>query len=91
MSFIDLHVVYLLIGLILLIVEVVLGMALGIALSAAITFFMLGLATWLDLIDGFNSHLIFGVVVFVIATFIVLKIFKNRIRRTEEAQDVNDY
>lgn len=91
MSFIDLHVVFFLIGLALLIVEVVLGMVLGVALSGAITFFILGLLTWMDLIGGLNNYLIVGVIVFVIATTVVLKYFRNRVRSSEAVRDVNDY
>ena len=91
MNFIDLHVVFFLIGLALLIVEVVLGMVLGVALSGAITFFILGLLTWMDLIGGLNNYLIVGVIVFVIATTVVLKYFRNRVRSSEAVRDVNDY
>ena len=91
MSFIDLHVVFFLIGLALLIVEVVLGMVLGVALSGAITFFILGLLTWMDLIGGLNNYLIVGVIVFVIATTVILKYFRNRVRSSEAVRDVNDY
>lgn len=91
MSFIDLHVVFLLIGLLLLIVEVVMGMTLGIALSGAITFFILGLMTWMNLISGLNNYLIVGVIIFVMTTAVVLKYFRNRVRSSREIQDVNDY
>ena len=91
MNFIDLHVVFFLIGLALLIVEVVLGMVLGVALSGAITFFILGLLTWMDLIGGLDNYLIVGVIVFVIATTVVLKYFRNRVRSSEAVRDVNDY
>lgn len=91
MSFIDLHVVFFLIGLALLIVEVVLGMVLGVALSGAITLFVLGLLTWMDLIDSLNNYLIVSVTVFVIATAVVLKYFRNRTRTSEEVRDINDY
>jgi len=90
-SFIDLHVVFLLIGLLLLIVEVVMGMTLGIALSGAITFFILGLMTWMNLISGLNNYLIVGVIIFVMTTAVVLKYFRNRVRSSREIQDVNDY
>ncbi len=91
MSSIDLHVVFFLIGLALLIVEVVLGMVLGVALSGAITFFILGLLTWMGLIGGLDNYLIVGVIVFVIATTVVLKYFRNRVRSSEAVRDVNDY
>lgn len=92
MSFIDLHVIFWVLGLLLLIVEVVFGMTLGIALSAAITFFILGLASWMGLITAFNNFLIIGAVIFLIATAGVLKYFKSRFRHAQEAQqDVNDY
>jgi hypothetical protein len=90
-SSIDLHVVFFLIGLALLIVEVVLGMVLGVALSGAITFFILGLLTWMGLIGGLDNYLIVGVIVFVIATTVVLKYFRNRVRSSEAVRDVNDY
>jgi len=90
-SFIDLHVVFFLIGLILLVVEVLLGMTLGIALSGAVTFFVLGLTTWMNLTSGFNSYLIVGSIVFVITTFLVLRYFRSRVERIQSARDVNDY
>ena len=91
MSFFELHVVFFLIGLALLIVEVVLGMVLGVALSGAITFFILGLLTWMGLIGGLDNYLIIGVIVFVIATTVVLKHFRNRVRSSEAVRDINDY
>ena len=91
MSFFELHVVFFLIGLALLIVEVVLGMVLGVALSGAITFFILGLLTWMGLIGGLDNYLIIGVIVFVIATTVVLKYFRNRVRSSEAVRDINDY
>lgn len=91
MSFIDLHVVFLLIGLLLLVVEVVMGMTLGIALSGAITFFILGLVTWMNLVSGLNDYLIVGVIIFVITTVLVLRYFRSRVQKTQSARDVNDY
>ena len=91
MSFFELHVVFFLISLALLIVEVVLGMVLGVALSGAITFFILGLLTWMGLIGGLDNYLIVGVIVFVIATTVVLKYFRNRVRSSEAVRDINDY
>jgi membrane protein implicated in regulation of membrane protease activity len=90
-SFIELHVVFLLVGLLLLIVEVLLGMALGIALSGAITFFILGLLAWLNIFQGLNNYLIVGSVTFVVVTFFVLRYFKNKVRHARGGQDVNDY
>jgi membrane protein implicated in regulation of membrane protease activity len=87
----DLHVAFLLAGLILLIVEVYLGMTLGIALSGAITFFVLGLLAWMDLISSLNNILIVGVIIFMATTFFVWKYFKNEIRQSTSEQDVNDY
>ena len=91
MSFIDLHVVFLLIGLLLLVVEVVMGMTLGIALSGAITFFILGLVTWMNLVSGLNDYLIVGVIIFVITTVLVLRYFRPKVQKTQNARDVNDY
>ena len=91
MSFIELHVVFLLIGLLLLIVEVSLGMTLGIALSGAITFFILGLLAWINIFHGFNNYLIVGSVTFVSVTFFVLRYFKNKVHHARESRDVNDY
>ena len=92
MSFIELHVVFFVLGLLLLIVEVVLGMALGVALSVAITFFLLGLASWMNLISAFNNFLMAGAVIFLVTTAGVLKYFKSRARHQPVAQqDVNDY
>jgi membrane protein implicated in regulation of membrane protease activity len=90
-SFIDLHVVFLLIGLLLLVVEVVMGMTLGIALSGAITFFILGLVTWMNLVSGLNDYLIVGVIIFVITTVLVLRYFRPKVQKTQNARDVNDY
>jgi len=90
-TFVDLHVAFLLTGLVLLIVEVYLGMTLGIALSGAITFFLLGLVAWTNLVSGLNNFLIVGVIIFSIVTFFLLKYFKNRVRQTAAEQDVNDY
>ena len=90
-SFIALHVAFLLAGLILLIVEVYFGMTLGIALSGAITFFVLGLVAWMNLISSLNSYLIVGVIIFLTVTFFVLRYFKNRVRHSPADQDVNDY
>jgi membrane protein implicated in regulation of membrane protease activity len=87
----DLHVAFLLAGLILLIVEVYLGMTLGIALSGAITFFILGLLAWMNLISSLNNILIVGVIIFLTSTFFVLKYFKNQVRQSDSDQDVNDY
>ncbi len=91
MSFIELHVVFLTIGLLLLVLEVLMGLTLGVALSGAVTFFILGLASWMKLISGFNAYLAVGGLVFVVSTFVVLKYFKNRARQSQESQDVNDY
>ena len=91
MSFIDLHVVFLLIGLLLLVVEVVMGMTLGIALSGAITFFILGLVTWMNLVSGLNDYLIVGVIIFMITTVLVLRYFRSRVQKKQSARDVNDY
>lgn len=91
MRFMDLHVAFLLAGLILLIVEVYLGMTLGIALSGAITFFILGLLAWMNLISSLNNILIVGVIIFLTSTFFVLKYFKNQVRQSDSDQDVNDY
>jgi membrane protein implicated in regulation of membrane protease activity len=90
-SFIDLHVVFLLIGLLLLVVEVVMGMTLGIALSGAITFFILGLVTWMNLVSGLNDYLIVGVIIFMITTVLVLRYFRSRVQKKQSARDVNDY
>jgi len=87
----ELHVVFLLAGLILLMVEVYLGMALGIALSGAITFFVLGLLAWMNLISSLNNFLIVGVIIFLATTFFVWKYFKNQMRQSASEQDVNDY
>ena len=89
--FMELHVVFLLVGLILLMVEVYLGMTLGIALSGAITFFVLGLLAWMNLISSLNNFLIVGVIIFLVATFFMLRYFKNQIRQSASEQDVNDY
>ena len=87
----ELHVVFLLAGLILLMVEDYLGMALGIALSGAITFFVLGLLAWMNLISSLNNFLIVGVIIFLATTFFVWKYFKNQMRQSASEQDVNDY
>jgi len=89
--FMELHVVFLLAGLILLMVEVYLGMTLGIALSGAITFFVLGLLAWMNLISSLNNFLIVGVIIFLATTFFVWKYFKNQMRQSASEQDVNDY
>ena len=91
MSFIELHVVFLTLGLLLLVLEVLMGLTLGIALSGAITFFILGLASWMKLISGFNAYLVVGGLVFVVSTFFVLRFFKNRVRHSQDSRDVNDY
>jgi hypothetical protein len=66
-------------------------MALGIALSGAITFFVLGLLAWMNLISSLNNFLIVGVIIFLATTFFVWKYFKNQMRQSASEQDVNDY
>lgn len=88
---IELHVGFWLLGLLLLILEVVLGMTLGVALAGSITCFALGLVVWMNLISGMNGLLVFGTLVFVISTFGILRHFKNRVNKAPEVKDVNDY
>ncbi len=91
MNFLELHVVFFVISLLLLIIEVMMGMAIGIALSGSITFFILGTLEWADVVHGVNSYLIIGSIIFVIATFFVLRIFRNQSIKKLSQTDINDY
>lgn len=91
MSFLDLHVVFFCIAIGLLILEVILGMTLGIALAGSITFFVLGLLEWIQLLHGLNYYLVVGAITFIISTFFVLRYFKNSMTKSSTQQDVNDY
>ena len=87
----ELYVIFYTVSLLLLILEVMLGMALGIALSGAITFLLLGILEWAGLLYGLNNYLIVGAVTFAIATFFVLRFFKNSVKKQTHTKDVNDY
>lgn len=87
----DLYVVLWIAATALLVVEVLAGMALGVALSGAISLFALGVLNGLGLLEGLNSLLLVGAVVFAASTWLVLRYFKGRARQSDRQQDVNDY
>lgn len=87
----ELYVIFYTVSLLLLILEVMLGMALGIALSGAITFLLLGILEWAGFLHGLNSYLIVGAVTFAIATFFVVRFFRNSAKKQKHSKDINDY
>ena len=87
----ELYVIFYTVALLLLILEVMLGVTLGIALAGAITFFLLGILEWAGFLHGLNNYLIVGAVTFAIATFFVLRFFKNSVKKQKHTKDVNDY
>jgi membrane protein implicated in regulation of membrane protease activity len=90
-SLLDLHVIFFIASVLLLVLELVFGMALGAALAGSIAFFCLGVTEYLGLIHGFNNYLIIGSIFFVGSLVLVMKYFRNSIRKIQSGNDVNDY
>ena len=91
MNFIELYVIFFSIALLLLVIEVMMGMALGIALAGSLAFFTLAILELIGLLNGLNSYLITGSIVFIVYVILVLRFFKKSIFNKNEARDINDY
>ena len=87
----DLYLVFWIAAALLLVVEVLAGMTLGVALSGAISLVLLGGLNRLGVLEGMNSHLLVGALVFAVSTWWVLRYFRGRARQPEADKDVNDY
>jgi hypothetical protein len=46
---------------------------------------------WLGVLQGLNSRLFVGAVLFAVSTFLILRYFKGRASAISREQDVNDY
>jgi hypothetical protein len=87
----DLHVLFWIVAVLMVIGEVALGVGTGVPLAGAVTFFLLGLLEWLGVLQGLNSRLFVGAVLFAVSTFLILRYFKGRASAISREQDVNDY
>lgn len=91
MNIFDLYVLFFIASILLLVLEIILGMVLGIALAGSITFFILGIFEYMGLIHGLNNYLMIGSILFIIATLLLMKIFRNSVKKINSEKDVNDY
>ena len=87
----DLYLVFWIAAALLLLVEVLAGMTLGVVLAGAIALFVLGILNRLGILEGLNSHLLVGSLVFAASTWWVLKYFRGRAKQSDREKDVNDY
>ncbi len=91
MNFIELYVIFFVTSLLLLIIEVILGMTLGVALAGSITFCILAVLELIGVLNGINSYLIVGSILFIIFTALVLMYFRKSHAKKGNDGDVNEY
>jgi ABC-type lipoprotein release transport system permease subunit len=91
MNFIELYVIFFVTSLLLLIIEVILGMTLGVALAGSITFFTLAVLELIGVLNGLNSYLIVGSILFIVFTTLVLMYFRKSYANNSNDADVNEY
>jgi len=87
----DLHVIFWIAAVLLLIVEVVLGLGTGVPLSGAVSLFVLGVLQWMGVLQSLNGYLLVGSIVFAASTFLILRYFRGWATGISRKQDVNDY
>lgn len=91
MGSIEIHILFFIASVLLLVIEVYLGMTTGIFLSGSITFLMLGIFKWIGILNEINHYLIVGSITFLIAIYFILKFFRNTVKNKQPENDVNDY
>lgn len=91
MGSIEIHILFFIASVLLLVIEVYLGMTTGIFLSGSITLLMLGILKWIGILSEINHYLIVGSITFLMATYFILKFFRNTVKNKQPENDVNDY